>query len=1287
MFDDEEEQQEIVVAQATIPQEQDTSLDFLFQGSPIRIEDEAPLQQPEYLQDAMREVQQEEQQQIQRQRPDEVIVEQPTGVTPVASSVDDTVPDLDFLFGGQNLIEDPEYLRAMREAALAQPTQEELMQATQSVQSPASQIIASDRDNGLTYTRGDFLERDDLYDVVQDYLVRRHGVQHEKMSREKNVDSFLSHMRKYSAGQSVVTATELVWITNQIKKDDGEALISANAAYDLFDNMSGVFSKDYTGRERAQAVGTYLRAAIVDPTTLLSVFGAGLIMRGAGKGTAQAVQTVARNAADAAVAKAARGNATTQAQQAIRQQVYQKSLARLATSSGVGQSAAARQAALSSGAFRDKVAYWAAAGAVDASLAVGIDAMYQTGMMRTGRQEDWSKLQTGAAAFMGLAVPAAGAGYEAVRYGLSRPLIRESGIGVATQQDVYRAITRGGLTDLSARQAALMTAEEVAPVADQVALRFTSGLEAMIDNRQVGDWNLSVAKGRAQTEGVTAELELDFWNAALLGEDGLAVALRDAGFGSAGPMGRRYETDKFTNHVADVLKQLPPEVRDNVADKLRQAGGEVFPNYQNMSMDQLANRLTYVTNFAGRTNNIVSQASKIINTPLEIAKDVSDTSTGLAVRAGKDAINKVRYAQDYLIRSIVTHPSTSMLNVKGWAAYEGLYAPTRDAFKVALYGTQAAFDQVVPGRDPMRNLQLAKANFDSFFTRWQNLADPNMSLEAAQAYLSQRPEIRNALGETLYGGVVVRRSPEEAIAQFGFDPNANIYTAKAEDAQKFFQTLWFATGQDMYTKGASFMINMDRLVREEYGVSLRNALRAEDPTTYVATERWKNIEARAVDETLKAVFSKSYHSSVTGRGKYDPIGMAASAAEDVKQVPLAGALMPFGRFFNNTIAFMVESTPAGPLARMAGVAFQEDDFATSVGKAAAGSTIIYFGLVKTEDQYIEAGLNWKQSIADDGAVTSREFEYPYSMWKAGARILAHRERGEAVPEDLAIAFRDQVVLGQFTREFNETTRGISAMFETLITGEEEINYVLMDSFLSFAGNVVAATSGYTRPLDPFNQAIAVARGEDFALPDRNQGYKVLNQALRYVDQPADMLSEMLTGKPLMQPQRVITQRGDLPATPTRVISERAEAPLTNTGWMFNRVGMDDWRQAMRTRDVPEAAARFNEMFFESLEPRAKALRNNDEFANASLARKRLMTQEVIQEARNETKDLLKVSLDYEDRRYELITRLVGSNNNYGRRRVDSTLGMYFNGSDIGDLTMEELERLKFMLDNEEIFTP
>lgn len=1282
MFEDEEEQQSLVTA-PVVAEEEPSNLDFLFGGMPLQFDTEEKQQeQPQYLQEAMDEVQQ-------QATPDtatETTVDVDTRTSVIPQAQQPTAPDLGFLFSGQSLIEDPEYISSMRAAAMEYPTEDELQQVSQQLSNAASQIIASDRDNNIQYTKRDFLDRDDLYDVIENYLVRRHGVQHEGMPREKNVDTFLSHMRKYSAGQSVVTVGELSWINNQIKKDAGESLVAANAAYDLFDNMSGVFSRDYTGSERAQAVGTYLRAAIVDPTTLVSVFGAGLVTRAAGKGAAIAVQAAARDAAEAVVARAARDGANAQAQAAIRQQAYQRSMARFSTSAGLGQSAAARQSTLAAGAMRDKVAYWATTGAIDASLSVGIDTMYQTGMMRTGRQEEWSKLQTGAAAFMGLVVPAGGAGYEAVRYGLARPILRDSSFGVATQQDVYRAMTRGTFTDLSAKQAAQMTAQEVAPVAEQITLRLNNGLDAIIDNRPVGDWSLSVAKGRATAEGRTTEVEADFWNAVLLGEDGLAVALRDAGFGSAGPMGRRYEGDLFTNHLTDVLRQLPEEFRDNVANKLRQAGGELFPEYRDMSMDQLADRLAFIQSFAGRTHNITSQASKIINTPLKIAEDIASTSTGIAVRESETKIGKVRYAQDYLIRSIVTHPSTSMLNVKGWAAYEGLYAPTRDAFKVALYGTAAAFDQVVPGRDPMRNLQLATANFNSFFARWQNLADPQMSLESAQAYLSQRPELRDALGETLYGGVVVRRSPEEAIRDFGFDPNANVFTAKAEDAQRFFQHLWFATGQDMYTKGTSFMINMDRLVREEYGVSLKTALRAEDPTTYVATDRWKQVETKAIDETLKAVFSKSYHSSATGRGKHDLIGLVASAAEDVKQVPLLGALMPFGRFFNNTISFMVESTPAGPLARWAGVAFQEDDLVTSLGKATAGTAIIY-SLVQQENQYIDMGMNWRQSVADDGAVTSREFEYPYSLWKAGARIWAHKERGESVPADVTQTFIDQVVLGQFTREFNETTTGITQMFEALITGEQEIDEVLLGSLVDFTSRVAAATSGYTRPLDPFNQAVALARGSDFAVPDRNQGYKTLNQALRYIDQPADMLSERLTGRPLLSPARTITQRGDLQATPARVMSERAEAPLTNTNWMFNRVGMDDWRSAMRSQDAPEAAARFNEVFFETLEPKAKALRTDKSFTSSSLDRQRLAVQKVIQDARNEAKELLSVSLDYQDRRYELITRLVGSNNSYGRRKVDNTLSRLFDDSDISDLTTEELERLKFVLDNEDIFTP
>lgn len=1300
--DNEEELNDFVVAQFS-PELLRSRGNITAVERPLREDDreEAPLTVPEFLQDAEDEL---------RPLPtdiDEVDSEdalaEDSRPAPVDAPMSEPQPRRGFdpsLIRSSapiNISTDPNVLQRQRNNLVPFPTEAELENARLMVSSDASNRIAREAADGIRYTRRDFVERDDLYEVAQNYLVRRHGVHHEEMDREKNVDTFLSHMRKYSGGNSLTNFNEFRWVNSQLRNDNTSSLVAANTAYDMFDNMAGIFSRDYTMGERMRGVGTYLRAAIIDPTTPISIFGAGLIMRGAGAGTARAIQVAAREAADTAVANAVRKGATTQVQQRVRRETEQRAIARFATSGGISQSAAQRQAALASGAMRDKVALWTTSGVVDASLNVGIDAMYQAGMMRTGRQEEFNKLQSGVSAFMGLAIPAAGVGYEALRYGMSRPIIQDTAGGIVTQQDVYRAIVSKDLAVVNPETAARATASEIEPVAEQFTLKLNRGLDAIIDGEQVGDWSLATARGKATPDRGDFLDEVSFWEAVLLGEDGLATSLREVGFGSSFPMGRRYEGDNITNHIADVLRQLPEQYKQQVFVRLQKAGEEAIPQYRDMTMDQLADRLAYIQKAAGTVLGTMGRTAREIGTASKIVDEL-DNSLGPArsPRAPKPDANtpptkldkvtkRISYAQDYMIRSLVTHPSTTALNIKGWAAYEGVFGNASDLTRAMIYGGRAVYETVKPGSDPQMSIQMAKAAFRQPFTRMQYLLDPDMSLEAVRAYLSQRGELSRSLGETLYGGVTRRRTAEEAVEEFGFDPNQNVMTATAERTQEFFQRMYFATGQDMYTKSISFLTNMDRFVREEYGMSFKQVLDSSDPAQYLNSSRWRQVESKALDNTLKAVFSKSYHTNVTGRT--DLVGKAATFFEEAKQVPVLGAFIPFGRFFNNTVNFLVESTPAAPLLKLGGKAYKDDDWADVVSKSAFSGALVIGMAYYQERELIDRGLSWKHTIADDGAISSREYEYPYSLWKGTARVIAHLMRDEPVPEELLRSVSDMAVTGQITRELSNTSTSVTNFIEAMFTAEGRLDQVVMDGFIGAAKQVANVSSGVMRPLDPFNQAVALARGEDYYVGDRNQGYVAINNALRYVDQPADMLVEMLTGERLLQPARSITQPFDLPATPERVFSERIEAPLTNTNWMFNTVGRDDWRVAMRAREAPEAAARFNELFFFELEDRAETLRNDRSFRDMSMGRKNLAVTGAIQEARKSVKELLEVSLDYDDRRYDLILNLVGSNNSYGRRRVDAMLINNFGNASISDLAIEDLERLKFMLDNQERYIP
>ena len=96
----------------------------------------------------------------------------------------------------------------------------------------------------------------------------------------------------------VTTGTELAYLST----DDEVKKMAAGQAYKLFDNMKGAFSEEYTFGQKADAVGDYARALIIDPVNLVSLGFGKLITGGATKVAAQlAKETVKKLVKDSAI--------------------------------------------------------------------------------------------------------------------------------------------------------------------------------------------------------------------------------------------------------------------------------------------------------------------------------------------------------------------------------------------------------------------------------------------------------------------------------------------------------------------------------------------------------------------------------------------------------------------------------------------------------------------------------------------------------------------------------------------------------------------------------------------------------------------------------------------------------------------------------------------------------------------------------------------------------------------------------------------------------------------------
>lgn len=80
------------------------------------------------------------------------------------------------------------------------------------------------------------------------------------------------------------------------------------------------------------------------------------------------------------------------------------------------------------------------------------------------------------------------------------------------------------------------------------------------------------------------------------------------------------------------------------------------------------------------------------------------------------------------------------------------------------------------------------------------------------------------------------------------------------------------------------------------------------------SDQFLDFSAQATELTLEDILSKSYRNQGGG------LGMVAKVIEDMGNIPILGTLFPFGKFFNNTVAFTYDVAGGGALSSVVDLA-------------------------------------------------------------------------------------------------------------------------------------------------------------------------------------------------------------------------------------------------------------------------------------------------------------------------------------------------------------------------------
>ena len=108
-----------------------------------------------------------------------------------------------------------------------------------------------------------------------------------------------------------------------------------------------------------------------------------------------------------------------------------------------------------------------------------------------------------------------------------------------------------------------------------------------------------------------------------------------------------------------------------------------------------------------------------------------------------------------------------------------------------------------------------------------------------------------------------------------------------ENYTNFFQTIYGVKAQDVLTKSVEYMYNIEKQVMRKYGVTFDEFVNRKDLASVMSTDDYLKIEAKAVDDTLRSVYSKRY-GSARFDFKNDIVGSAAKAIEDFRKIPVLG---------------------------------------------------------------------------------------------------------------------------------------------------------------------------------------------------------------------------------------------------------------------------------------------------------------------------------------------------------------------------------------------------------------
>ena len=700
---------------------------------------------------------------------------------------------------------------------------------------------------------------------------------------------------------------------------------------------------------------------------------------------------------------------------------------------------------------------------------------------------------------------------------------------------------------------------------------------------------------------------------------------------------------------------------------------------------------------AGETLNIANRVKQQVQTVNDVLKDQAKAESKLK-KLEKKFPQPLRYFQQSWKRGIVSTWSTTSLNMAGWTAANLANLAgdsTHLLAHVALMPLNLAVDVISYSRGGIQKSQLlesyksAKNIVANNTYRFATLLEPNATIDAFYELMKIDPKVAKQLRQVIVGGVDVK-SVDELAKKFNYTkvhPDGHIIGAPPgwmkgnEKYLNFVQKMGLVQVADLFTKSQSYLGNIDRLLRDRKGYGLSEFLQKDEETikSMLASQELFEINGLASEQTLKEIFSKSYKTKDSGVPSF--LTETAKYIEDIGDIPVLGTLFPFGKFFNNSVAFtynnliggnvryMAEMIKAGGNLNAVDRQIVKDSMKTigtggSIGLtgAALGTDILasdtqeedplMLKLLKGATKYtalgmcvahdkekIKKGLDWDVEIIN-GRQRSVRYMFPYSQCAVLARYYNLRNERNINPitneestrvdltDELMKDITEQLTISQIGRNLSGVFTFDNIAKKVLNNENETVEELITRAITSSVSNIPGM---YTRPLgDTIEKLSPYYLGENsekLAVADKNSFEASVYNATRYLTNFQRLLFGDATVSMYLEPKKSALREDkqyssggwfDILGLKTR------DAP-TFTLQVLQEAQMQPWTKEFRSK-FPEADNYFRSEIAPILEYHSYQLLKQPNWKNLSPEDKKFKFQKVFTDVKKEVLNNIKNGL-------------------------------------------------------------